>query len=324
MFINKLNNCLITMFFTKYKLNDTIVLKIGGVMEFHHLKSFIYVANESSFSKAADLIFISQPAVSAHISQLEKELDTKLFIRDTKGVILTQEGKKFYKYAVDIINTRDKSLKAMGISSEKLEGTLQISASSVPQGYILSEILKDFNKIHPDVKYKIKKYNSEKVIEKINDSLIDFGIVGTNKFEKKLKYIKLIDDEIILVSNRKNLEIDISEIEKYPLIMRNEGSATRSHVINEIKNTLSKDINLNIIVECEDNDTIKQLVKSGIGISFISKKVVSDLIDLNKLYEVKIDKFKINRNFYFVFNKDKIFSLLSKEFSNFLINRLRK
>lgn len=116
-------------------------------MEFNQLESFIKVVKFKSFSLAAKELYTTQPTVSNNIKNLEKELNTTLLDRNSKTISLTDSGKLFYKYAVELVNIRDKAKFAIADHDCKVEGVIEICASSIPEEYILPYVIKDFSKI---------------------------------------------------------------------------------------------------------------------------------------------------------------------------------
>ena len=128
-------------------------------MEFNQIETFLSVVKHKSFSKAAKELFLTQPTVSNNIQNLEKELDTTLLDRKSKTITLTDSGKSFYKYAVELINTRDKAKYDLIRKSSKIEGEMEISASSIPEQYVLPYIIKDFTEKYPKVTFAVTHKN---------------------------------------------------------------------------------------------------------------------------------------------------------------------
>jgi len=293
-------------------------------MDFRQLETFVSVVKLRSFSKAAENLYITQPTVSNHISNLEKELNTVLVNRTNKNITLTTAGNLLYKYAVEIINKRDNAFFSLNQFKGKIEGILEISSSTIPEQYFLPELLKNFNKIYPHVKYDLKKYDTGQVINNILSGKIDFGIVGAKKESKQLEYIEIMDDNIVLVAPKKgkyiNLDtITMKELSQYPIILREKDSGTRNIVENNLnKNGFSID-DLNVVAYIENTETIKECVKSGLGITFISYKAVSADIKNNLMKNISIKGFEFKRKFYFVYHKSRALSPLAETFKKFVL-----
>lgn len=295
-------------------------------MDFKQLESFITIAKLKSFSKAAEKLYLTQPTISNHIHILEKELGTILLNRSNKNVTLTNAGEILYKYSISILNKRDHAYFALDQFKGKIEGILEISSSTIPEQYFLTDVLFQFNKKYPEVRYSLQRFDSTKVVEKILLGDIDFGIVGAKKDNTQLDYIEIFEDEIILVApnNESFFEIDELEIEdlkNYKYIFREVGSGTRTKIESYLESKKINIENLDILGYVENNETIKKLVEMNMGICFISKLAVQKELKNGVLKEIRIDDFKIRRNFYFVYHKNRVLSPLAETFKSFIIDK---
>lgn len=296
-------------------------------MDFNQLESFISVVKHSSFSTAAKELFITQPTVSNNIQNLEKSLQTTLLDRTSKTITLTDAGKIFYKYAVELINLRDKAKHTISEHTNNVEGELEITASSIPEQYILPSIIKDFSNIYPNVRFTVTHKNSKLVVDDILDGRLNFGIVGAKYCHDMLEYKDFYEDELILaVPNNGNypwpsdscLEIDLFLKDKF--VFRKKDSGTRRLIEQRL---LNKDISidsLNIVSLIDSNEMIKKMIELGLGISFVSKISIKNEIDLNLIKAYKIKDLNLKRNFYFVHNKNRTLSPVVEVFKNYLLD----
>ncbi len=293
-------------------------------MDFKQLETFVAVVKFKSFSKAAENLFITQPTVSNHILNLEKQLNTILINRTNKSITLTKAGVLFYKYAVEILNKRDNALFSLDQFKGKIEGILEISSSTIPEQYFLPKLLMKFNKIYPQVKYNLNKYDTSQVINSILSGRIDFGIVGAKKNSKQLEYIEIMDDHIILVAPNKNTyfkgnSITIEQLAECPIILREEGSGTRN-IVEDFLNEHNFSIdNLKVVAYIENTETIKECVKNGLGTTFISYKAVLSDLKNNYMKNITIKGLEFKRKFYFVYHKNRALSPLSETFKRFIL-----
>lgn len=291
-------------------------------LDFKQLETFVMVAKLKSFSKAADKLFLTQPTVSNHIQNLEKELKSILINRQSKYITLTNAGDILLKYAVDILNKRDNALFSLSEIKGKIEGSLEISASTIPEEYYLPRVIKEFQKKYPLVNYNLKKLSSKEVLEHILNGDVDFGIVGFRQKNIYLDYKSIMDDEIVLVSLKDSNYasiIDERELTKLPLIMRQKGSGTRE-IVESYLDEKNLDVdNLNVIAFVENNQTIKKMVALGLGATFISKRAVENEIKNGIFKEIRVFDCKMMRNFYFVYHKNRILSPLAEEFKKFIL-----
>lgn len=292
-------------------------------MDFRQLETFVAVAKFKSFSKAAESLYLTQPTVSSHILNLEKELNTILVNRSNRNTSLTKAGEILYDYAMNIMNLKESALFRLNEYRGKMVGNIEIASSTIPEQYIVPELICEFNKIFPEVTFSIFHYDSQEVIEGITQGDIDFGIVGASIANNQLAYFDLISDELYLITPVRPPydsceEIELSEILKERFIFREEGSGTR-HLVEKIlhDNNLSTS-SLNIIAHIENTEAIKQCIRRGMGISFLSKRAVEDEIKHNLLKALKIKDVCLNRRFYFVYHKYRTPSPLEKTFQDFV------
>ncbi|MBK5251679.1 MAG: LysR family transcriptional regulator [Peptostreptococcaceae bacterium] len=294
-------------------------------MDIKQLEAFVAIAKLKSFSKAAESLYITQPTISTHIKNLEYELNATLIDRSSKKIYLTQAGDILYKYAVDILNSRDYAIYSLNDYNGRIEGLLEISASSVPEEYLLPDMLMSFNEIFPDVNYKIFKYDSGIVIDKILQGEINFGIVGSKIDSKKLEYLKIMSDEIILAAPPldmySSVEITPDELKNFKFILREKGSGSRK----ALEEALSKQgifiSDLTIRAFIENNRTIVQCLKKNMGLTFISRHAVLKDLNEGSLIIIPVKDMHIFRDFYFVYNRTIALSPLAEAFKTFVINR---
>ena len=272
-------------------------------MDFKQLEVFVSVVKHESFSKAARELFLTQPTVSSHIQNLEKELDTVLLNRNNKTIKLTPSGEILYKHAIYILNNCKKAIFDIKEYSGKIEGIIDIACSSIPETYILPGFLKSFCTDFPDVKFSINHYDSQFAISEILNERISFGFVGVKPNNNQIKHIKIATDELVLITStdnnikNENGYIDINELSKLNLIMRKEGSGTRRLILDTLNKNKFSISNLNIVAHVESNESIKEMVRFGLGVSFISYMSAVDYIDDNKVKFYRVKNVDFNRNF---------------------------
>lgn len=294
-------------------------------MEFRQLETFVYVAKMKSFSKAAEKMFITQPTVSNHIQNLERELDTILINRMGRSIELTEAGQLLYEYALDIINSFDLAKYKLGEFSGKIKGNIDIVSSSLPRKSALPNILKDFLEIYPDITFNISYNDTHDVISKVQSGNLDFGLVGHKIKCDSLIYVEILEDELFLITPENiNFNLDsegflpIDNLSSLDFIQREEGSGTKDLVLKALNE--KKFNKLNIKAVANDTETIKELVALGLGCSFISKWELEDEYTLKRLNVFKVRELNLTRKFYFVYNKKVNPSPLSKAFKDFIVN----
>jgi DNA-binding transcriptional LysR family regulator len=204
-------------------------------MDDHKLKVFCIVAETKSFSRASEIIRLTQPAVSLQIQALEEMYGTKLFNRSGCIITLTKAGEMLYKYAKEINALYAAAEKEIGGITGLVKGVISVGASSTIGNYLLPSVVSDFKRRYPKVGIHIHVGNTKNVIDLLNAGSVDVGLVEGEVNKQKLKVEKLIQDEMVLIMSpyhqlaKKSL-VSIMELSKEPLIFREEGSGTRQAI----------------------------------------------------------------------------------------------
>lgn len=248
-------------------------------MNLKQLEAFVKVAETKSFSEAAKQLFLTQPTISAHVSALEKELNTCFLIRNTRGVELSESGKELYAYAVQMLEI-EKTIKGRFGKEIKPEGNvLRIGASTVPAQYILPNVMSTFHAEYPGEKLKLFETDSEGVIDMILSHHIDIGFTGTVIEKGNCKYLPFYEDELVVLtpSNEKFVEklcggqILADWIMDEPVILREEGSGTKKEAEKMLAEQRIDMKKLKLAALMENQETIKRSVSKGMGVTILSK-----------------------------------------------------
>lgn len=289
-------------------------------MNLKQLEAFVYVAEKKSFSKAAKELFLTQPTISAHISSLEKELNVRLFVRNTKEVNLSTEGRKLYERAKKMVEL-EKEIEETFFHEEDEKTCITISASTIPAQYLLPKILAKFSDKYPEEQFKIKESDSAQVVEQVVNRQTDIGFTGTMLDRKHCIYMPFYEDELIVITPNqekfRNLQKDDNHadwIQREPMIMREEGSGTRKEAEKQLKRKGVSVETLNIVASIENQETIKRSVENGMGISIISKLAAKREIENGKLLGFPLTEGESVRNIYMVYNKDIRLSHITEKF----------
>ena len=169
-------------------------------MNLKQLEAFVEVAQSGSFSKAARKLFLTQPTISAHIAALEKELDVRLFVRNTKEVALSPDGQKLYTYARQILDLTDRIRMEFGRHAQEEKTCITIAASTIPSQYLLPEILARFNEKYPGEQLRILESDSAQVAEQVAEGAVDIGFTGTVLEKKYCTYIPFYKDQLVVIT----------------------------------------------------------------------------------------------------------------------------
>lgn len=281
-------------------------------MNLKQLEAFVQVAEGGSFSKAAKELFLTQPTISSHISSLERELNARLFVRNTKEVSLSEDGIKLYKYAKQMLDLQREIEVTFGMDEEGESHAVIIAASTIPAQYLLPEVLTRFSERYPQEQIRIQETDSSKVVMQIVDHRVDIGFTGTVLEKKHCKYIPFYKDELVIITPNtpKYQELaqgnkeDISWIKKEHVIMREEGSGTRKEADLQLKGAGVKFAGLDIIASIENQETIKKSVRQGMGISVLSKLATADEVANGEILAFPIPNSDEGRDINLVYNKN--------------------
>lgn len=290
-------------------------------MDFKQIEAFVNVVRYKSFSRAADATFFTQPTISTHISTLEKELGTRLLDRRGRTVEMTPQGRKFYKYAVEMVNTRELAVGALNDSSDKIEGILELQTSSIPGLTFLPEMLARFHDIHLKTKFYVDTSDSRTAIENLIDRRGELAFVGDKINNSNLSYTKIFSDKVVLAVPAsfeiEGNDITIAEAVKYPFIWRESGSATKTSFEETAANLGYDKTTFDVVARFNDLDSIIRSVEQGLGVSVLSQHTL-DKMHSNDIKSLPIKEFKRNRDFYMVSLKGITHSPVAEAFCNFV------
>ena len=253
-------------------------------MNLKRLEAFVQVSESGSFSKAAKELFLTQPTISAHISSLEKELNVRLFIRNTKEVSLSDDGKDLYRYAKQITDLEKAIEERFYMDSDDGKHFITIAASTIPAQYLLPKVLMCYRERYPKEQIKIMETDSSEVVTQVVDHMVDVGFTGTVLEKKHCKYIPFYKDELAVITPdtpeyrilKEQNRDDIDWIKRKPLILREEGSGTRKEAEKQLKNAGISMGDLDIVASIANQETIKKSVKQGMGITVLSRLAAED------------------------------------------------
>jgi DNA-binding transcriptional LysR family regulator len=289
-----------------------------------YLKTFIEVVNARSFSKAADQLFITQPAVTKQIKMLEKDFDVVLLKRSGNEVLLTKEGEVFYTHAMTILN-KEEALKATFCKKEsEISGVLEIYSSSLPANYLLPQILYEFSEKYKNISYHIKKIDSKSVYHHVEMGITGFGFTGIKNKRKNMEHIEIARDQLVLAvkgdqfAYLKDEEVDLSFLLKQDFLIRGKGSATLNlfeEALHKANYSL-KDLKIKAVIE--DNEMIKKMIIKGMGVSIMSRLSIEKEVKQNLIHPVKIKHMDLTRGIYYVYYKNRYFSSIDQKFKEFI------
>ncbi|MGB9803477.1 selenium metabolism-associated LysR family transcriptional regulator [Desulfofundulus sp.] len=286
----------------------------------HQLRVFVTVAEKRNFSRAAEVLNLTQPAISQHIHALEEHYRARLFDRSNKKVELTQAGAILYSYAKKILNLHQEAERAVTDLIELVTGKIAVGASMTIGEYVLPRLLGAFARKYPDVELTMTIGNTAMVCEQTLEGSIDIGLVEGPVEHAHLQVEPFLNDEMVLVVSPghplagKPLATG-EDLEPCTLILREEGSGTRvaaEHALHQMDVTPAR------IIVMGSTEAIKQGVEAGLGISFLSRWTIRKELALGTIKPVRLKDLNITREFKIIRNRTRFQSRACDEFARFI------
>jgi DNA-binding transcriptional LysR family regulator len=286
-------------------------------MDLHHLKVFVSVFKNRSFSKASQNLSLTQPTVSDHIQTLERELKCKLFDRLGRTILPTKEAEILSLYAAEVIEKAEALKEVLGNLHKEVEGELVLGASTIPGTYLIPSLLASFQKRFPSVSFQVLISDSRGIVEKVTRHELLIGIVGSEIRGSQIDSIPLMEDELVVVASPSLVQkatVSLQDLLRYPVILREEGSGTlrETERILEKKGVSFKAFKVAGIFG--STEAVKQGVKAGLGISILSRISVIEDLQLGTLEEVRIKGVRMKREFFLLTHKKRTLPLVYRAF----------
>ncbi|MDZ4163600.1 MAG: selenium metabolism-associated LysR family transcriptional regulator [Smithellaceae bacterium] len=288
------------------------------------LETLFYLVEERTFSGAARRMYLSQPALTKQVKNLEEVLGSQVINRNSRGLTLTAPGKILYDYAKRILKLREEAREKIDQLGKDEAGEIHIGASTIPATYILPPILSAFRKRYPRIRSHVQNADSAEVIENILGNEGEIGVVGKNPLNQRLYAEPLWQDRLILVAasghpwqGRK--DVGLGEVQREPFITRERGSATREIIEQALKEKgVSSLDRLNISCELGSSEAVKEAVIAGLGVSIISIHAVTRELAAGVVIEIPIVELEFKRSIYLIHRKGFKLSPQHKLFLDYL------
>jgi len=278
-------------------------------MDFDQLETFLEVARLSSFSRAAERRFRTQPAISAQIRALEEEVGAKLLDRSGGKVAITAPGKVFLKYAEDTLEQRRVMLITLAEMHRVPRGEIVVAANEGTCLHILPEVFAEFKRQYPNVGVAVSRLEHNKILEAIIDNSCDFGVISMPVNDKRLTVVQIHRDELIVITPpehplAKQKKATVAQVVEYPLLLPKVGR-TRD-ALEELFH--ERRLKPAISMELDSSELLKRFVAVGVGVGFIARSNVIEDLQADVLAAVALADAVIQRDLALVFRKDKALS----------------
>jgi len=290
-------------------------------MTLHQLEIFQAVVKSKSFTKAAQVLHIGQPTVSEHIGDLERELGAKLFDRNRLSATMTEAGRLLQDYATRITTTVSSARRTIAELNGLQRGSLVLGASTTPGTYVLPPVIAAFRRRYPGIDVSLRIANSRVIEERVRADEVDLGVVGGHILRTGERCVAagLLDELMLIVPPRhpwaKRRQVSPSDLNTTPLLMREEGSATRQVTERVLRQA---GVRLTTSMELDHVEAIKQAVMAGLGVAFVSAYAIAGELATRRLYAVHLKGIRVRRHFHVIQNEARVLTASGRAFMEIL------
>jgi len=292
-------------------------------MDLRRLEIFVKVAELGSFSRAAQALSLTQPTVSEHVRALEDELGVQLLDRLGRGAATTRAGHLLLGYAQRLLTLSREARQAIDQFQGRLSGELIIGGSTIPGEYVLPALVGQFKAKQAEISIVLLIGDSRQVTEWVEDGRVELGVVGARPAQRILEARELMPDELVVVvpaehawARRHN--VTLAEVQAEPMVVRERGSGSRQALEQALGDAGTTLAAFKIVGEMGSTQAIKQAVRTGVGVSLISRRAVEDECRAGVVSCLTIERLDVQRAFYLVTHRDRTRSPLGLAFLAFL------
>lgn len=290
------------------------------------LEAFVATAEFSSFTKAAEILYLTQSTVSSHISALEAALGVRLIQRSARQrVTLTKEGDQVYREAKDIL---DRCQSLQDLKNHDRQDQLVIGASSVPGQCLMPEIMADYLSLHPGSHYVQLRGDSARIHQYLALGKANLGFVGIATNPREYHYHPVAEDRLVLITANKEPYQTLQrsgasglELLQMPMILREENSGTRQEMERYLQNNNISPGDLNIIAQIDNPEAIRSSVSRGLGVSIMSVLAAREYLLSGRLLSFELGDQGAFRKIYLTWRKDALLTPAEQKFIDFVQRR---
>src|SRR5581483_9151101 len=274
-------------------------------MDTRQLQAFCEVVAQRSFSKAAERLGVTQPAVSLQIRGLEKRLGTQLLDRSGRRVEPTEAGTKLYRSAQRLLALEDEILVELADEATgELGGTFSIGASTGPGGVVLARLLCRFAEEHRELHVALSVFDTQTVVERVADRTLELGVVGAAPRHRGVEYEPFVHDTVILACPPGHpfagRTVRLDELKDGPLILMQDGAGVRQMIEDELRRSPTRLRDLGVRIELGLQESVASAVRGGHGVTFISRSSVENDLAAGTLAEARVAGLELERDIYLV------------------------
>lgn len=281
-------------------------------------RTFVQIVESETLVRAAETLHLTQPTLTRHVQQLEREFGLKLFDRVGKRLVLNHPGEVVYRYAKSLLRLEQKMLAELSAFGDPEVGTVYIGAGLTPSIYLLPPLLAWYHKQHEKVQFQVRSGSSQEIWAALQQREIDFGIVTTiDASWDNYEVQPLMQDDLLLVAAPVHPLYELetatfAEITKFPFVVMQQGSGLRQLILEL---AASHGTTLHIAMETDSLESLNRLVQSGVGLSFLPRSSVADDLEMGRLVQIKLADVQLGaRTITLITHKDGPLSACSSQF----------
>ena len=293
------------------------------LMTLRQLELFVAVAETRSFSRGAEMIALTQSTVSQHIAALERETNTRLFDRTSKGIFLTSGGEIFLQHARRVLAERDVLVQAMAGLHGLEKTTLNLGASNIPANYLIPCILPALQHKYPGISLTMRIGDSREVLDELRSGQVELGIVGGHVDDDIFSYEPLLKDKLVMIVGpdhplKERQSIPQSELLKERFIAREDGSGTYQALqIGFLKAGIDPE-SFNVIARLGSNEAVRRAISAGLGCAFVSDLSIQNNLRHGELFKIDVEGLSIERQLWLVKLRERTASPAAIAFSELI------
>ena len=268
-------------------------------LENFRLKVFRAVAEHLNFHKAAEQLFLTQPAVTLQIQALENDLGVRLFDRAGGKISLTAQGSILLGYANKVAKLVAEAERELGDGDGKVSGELPLGVSTTIAQYVLPRLLGAFLEEHPHVQFSLHSGNTSQIVQFLLEGKVSLGLIEGPSRERGVRTEPFMEDELVLITPRsyESDQLSRSQLAQSSLLMREHGSGTRHVIEKALEKAGFKLKSFKNVMDLDSTEAIKSAVEAGLGVAFVSRWAISKELELGTLKLANVAGLRIARQF---------------------------
>ena len=296
-------------------------------MDTRQLAAFCAVVERRSFSQAAERLGVTQPAVSLQVRALEKRLGTQLLDRSGRRVEPTEAGPRLYRGAQRLLALEEQVVAEVGLEgAEELSGAFEIGASTGPGGIVLAQLLCEFADRHPDLRVTLWVFDTQTIVERVAARELELGVVGAARRHRGVAFEPFFRDPVVLVCPPEHpfagKTVGLDELRGGNLIAMQEGAGVRQLLEDELRRSGTKIRDLGVRLELGLQESVLSAVRSGHGVTFISRRSVEADLAAGTLAEARVEGLELERDVFLVRATGRVETRAARAFLDFAHDRL--